>query len=108
MSDIRHEVGAAGERLAAAFLTRHGLDVIARNVEIDGGEVDLLAMDAGQRVVVEVRSITGPGEPQDAYGAEKAAQVGRLARLLRAHRVDLVAIRFGDDAAEFRWIRGAT
>lgn len=107
MTDIRQEVGVAGERLAAAFLARHGLEVVARNVSIDDGEVDILALEAGQRVVVEVRSITGSGEPLDAYGQEKAAQVGRLARLLGADRVDLVALRLGEEAAEIRWVRRA-
>lgn len=103
----RAAVGRAGERLAAAFLERHGLKVVARNVEVDGGEVDIVATDGRRRVVVEVRTITGDGEPLYAYGPVKASKVGRLARILRADRVDLVAVRLGREAAEVRWVRGA-
>jgi hypothetical protein len=33
--------------------------------------------------------------------------VARLARRIRAHRVDLIAIHLGEDAAEIRWVQGA-
>lgn len=103
----RAAVGLAGERLAAAFLESHGLRVVARNVEVEGGEVDIVATDGRSRIVVEVRTITGDGEPLDAYGPVKAYKVGRLARILRADRVDLVAVRLSREAAELRWVRGA-
>lgn len=103
----RATVGLVGERLAAAFLESHGLRVVARNVEVQGGEVDIVATDGRSRVVVEVRTITGDGEPLDAYGPVKANKVGRLARILRADRVDLVAVRLCREAAELRWVRGA-
>ncbi|HEX2153529.1 MAG TPA: YraN family protein [Acidimicrobiia bacterium] len=107
MTDPRPAVGATGEQLAATFLARHGLKVVARNVEVAGGELDILALDSGRRVAVEVRSITGPGEPLQAFGSDKAARVARLARLAGAERVDLVAIRLTPEAAEVRWVRGA-
>lgn len=47
--------GAAAEALAAAHLGEHGLRVIARNVRCRGGEVDLVCLDRGQVVFVEVR-----------------------------------------------------
>lgn len=107
MSDPRRAVGSTGERLAAAFLSRHGLRIVARNVEVDGGELDLLALDGASRVAVEVRSVTGAEDPLGAFGNRKAAQVARLARRVGAHRVDLVAIHLDADAAEMRWVKGA-
>lgn len=107
MTDLRRAVGSAGESVAGAFLARRGLKVVARNVEVDGGEIDILALDHGWKVAVEVRAITGPEEPLHAFGADKAGQVGRLARLVGADRVDLVAIRLTEKAAEIRWVPGA-
>lgn len=107
MTDRRLRVGEAGERLAAAVLTGRGMRLVARNVAVAGGELDILALDQGRRLVVEVRTITGPGDPIEAYGPDKAAQVGRLARLIGAERVDLMAIRLGAEAAEIRWVKGA-
>ncbi len=102
-----HLIGRTGERLAAAVLARHGLTVVARNVAIGSGELDILAMDGPRRVVVEVRTITGHHDPLDAYDPAKAAQVSRLAARVGADRVDLMAIRLGREAAELRWVRGA-
>lgn len=107
MSDPRRVVGATGEQVAAAFLARHGLHIVARNLEVDGGEIDILALDRGEKVVVEVRSVTGAEEALGAFGPGKAARVSRLARRLGAGRVDLVAVHLDAEAAEVRWVRGA-
>lgn len=106
MRPTRH-TGDRGERLAAVFLRRHGLSVLGRNLEVDGGEIDLLADDGGRRVVVEVRTITGDHDPLAAYGPEKRRRVARLAGRVGADRVDLVAVRLTPSAAEVRWVRGA-
>jgi putative endonuclease len=107
VSRRRRRVGEVGERLAVHVLRRHGLDVVARNVHVGRGELDIMAVDGGRKVVVEVRTITGSGEPLAAFGHGKAAQVSRLARKVRAHRVDLMAIRLGPLGADIRWVRGA-
>lgn len=106
-SDSRRAIGSAGERLAAPFLVRHGLDIVARNVALDGGELDLLALDDGEKVAVEVRTVTGAEDPLGAFGPDKAARVARLARRVGARRVDLVAVTLLPEAAEMRWVRGA-
>lgn len=93
--------------MAAAFLARHGIRIVGRNVDIGRGELDLLALDGGRRVVVEVRSVTGREDPLGAFGYHKAAQVSRLAGRVGAHRVDLVAVHLDDEAAELRWVKGA-
>ena len=107
MTGPRRRLGTTGEDLAAAFLGRHGVDVVDRNVAVGRGEVDIVARHGTQRVVVEVRTITGDHEPLAAFDAAKADQVSHLARRLGADRVDVVAIRLGSDAAEIRWARGA-
>ena len=47
--------GQRAEALAARFLERHGLAVVARNVRCRGGELDLVCRDGKTLVFVEVR-----------------------------------------------------
>jgi putative endonuclease len=47
--------GARAEVLAAEFLMRHGLAIIARNFRTRFGEIDLIARDGRMLVFVEVR-----------------------------------------------------
>lgn len=103
----RARVGTIGEEVAAHFLARHGLSVVARNVELPGGEIDILALDGPVRVSVEVRTVTGSQDPLQAFGFEKASRVRSLANRIGAQRVDLVAIRLKPEAAEARWVKGA-
>lgn len=100
----RVRLGAAGERIAARFLTDHGLKVVACNVEIGKGELDLVATDRGERVVVEVRTITGPGDPIEAIGHAKRARVRSLARRTGAGRVDFLGVGMGPEAVVIHWV----
>jgi putative endonuclease len=97
-------VGLLGERLARWFLIDHGLEVIASNVRVGRGELDLLAMDKGARVAVEVRTITGVGQPIDAADPAKRQTVRRLAREAGASRVDFIGVRIDSDAVVFHWV----
>ena len=56
MKHILHLIrGREGEALAARHLQQHGLSILARNVRIGGGELDLVCQ-AGETVIfVEVR-----------------------------------------------------
>jgi putative endonuclease len=99
-------VGRAGELIAARFLERHGLTVVARNMHLEGGELDLLALDAGARVAVEVRTITGTGDPADAVGHGKRRRVRRLASRVGAGRVDFLGVRLGGDDVIIHWVPG--
>ena len=99
-------MGKLGERIAARFLTDHGLDVVAHNIEVGRGELDLLALDGGVRVVVEVRTITGGADPIDAVGPGKRRRVRQLAGRLRAGRVDYVGIRIGGEDVVVHWVPG--
>lgn len=104
-------MGALGETVAARFLRSHGLQVVARNVEIDRvdsirGEIDLIATDDGARVVVEVRTVTAEGDPIDAVGAAKRHRVRALAGSVGASRVDFVGVRLGADDVLVHWVPG--
>ena len=95
-----------GERLARWFLDDHGLQVISTNLVVDGGEIDILAIDSKTRVVVEVRSVTGDGDPIDAVSPDKRRRVSQLASRVGAGRVDFVGIGIGPDAAVVHWVPG--
>ena len=102
----RRELGQRGEAVAAAHLRRSGLRVVARNWRCRQGELDVVALDGEQLVVVEVkaRRSLGQGHPAEAVTPVKAARLRRLsAAFLAAHpglpgraevRVDVVAVVF--------------
>jgi len=100
----RRGTGRRAEELAAAFLERAGLRIVARNWRRPEGELDLVADDAGTCVFVEVRSRTGTalGHPLESITVDKRRRVIRSARLYLAeapspaigYRFDVVAITF--------------
>jgi Holliday junction resolvase-like predicted endonuclease len=95
-----------GEALARWYLADHDLRVVASNLAIDGGEIDVLAIDHGKRVVVEVRTVTRDGDPIDAVDPSKRRRVSRLAGRVGAGRVDYIGIGITPDAAVFHWVPG--
>lgn len=107
MTGHRRQVGRLGEDLAADLAQRHGMRILARNRRVAGGEVDIVAEEGRRRVVIEVRTVTGGEDPLAAFGPAKALQVRRLATILGADRVDLMAVHLSEEAAELRWVRGA-
>jgi Holliday junction resolvase-like predicted endonuclease len=82
------------------------MKILARNVDVGWGEIDLMVIDGGQRVVVEVRTVTAPGDPIDAVGHDKRRRVRRLAGAIGASRVDFVGVRLGADDVLVHWVPG--
>ena len=68
MSLIRKILGRAGEDLAAKHLAGRGYAILERNYSAPYGEIDLIALDGGTVVFVEVKTRT-----TDAYGAPEVA-----------------------------------
>ena len=99
-------MGELGERIAARFLTDHGLKVVSRNVQVDRGELDLLAIDRGTRVAVEVRTVTAGQDPIDAVGPSKRRRVRGLAGRVGAARVDFIGVRLSRDYVLVHWVPG--
>ncbi len=90
-------LGRYGEELAASYLTRAGLAIVARNWRCPEGEIDILAREGNVLVVCEVktRSSGAYGLPQEAVTATKAARLRRLATWwLAQRRIDAAEIRF--------------
>ena len=60
-SGTRDVSGKQAEDLAARFLVKRGLTVLARNFRCHGGEIDLVCRDGKAIVFVEVRLRRNPG-----------------------------------------------
>jgi putative endonuclease len=74
--------GEAAEAMAADFLERKGLNVVARNYRCRLGEIDLVAREGDTTVFVEVRQ-----RASSAFGGAAASiTAAKRARLLRAAR----------------------
>lgn len=84
--DDRRELGARGERIAAALLRRRGYRVLARNLRGRHGEIDILAMAPRPNdrtlVVVEVKAARREPGP-DAPAPEVHVNAAKMRRLVR-------------------------
>lgn len=109
------ESGRQGEDLASSLLEENLLRILDRNVRYPNGEIDIVALDSGTTVFVEVkrRRDSVLGTPAEAVTVRKRRRVVRAARRwLAAHpargrsvRFDVVAIV--DDPPAVTWIKGA-
>ena len=97
------ETGNYGERVAGAFLRRHGYRVLTRNYKTTGGEIDLVCRHGDVLVFVEVKTraevdFVRPSEVIDAAKEEALRHAAR--RYLELLQVEDVTYRF--DAVEVR------
>ena len=103
----RAELGAFGEQLAVDHLIGQGWQILARNWRCRYGELDVIAAEPSEHmlVFVEVKTRTGDGFGGLAY-AVPPAKVRRLRRLAAAWlaaqqtrwdavRLDVVGVRIG-------------
>jgi putative endonuclease len=110
-------LGAWGEELAAAHLVACGWTVVGRNVRLPGGEIDLVALDGPELVLVEVktRRSTAAGHPLEAVDPRKYARLRRLAGAYLAAgapphgglRIDVVGVLLGPDGPRISHVTGA-
>lgn len=90
------ELGAHGERLAAAYLEQHGLTILDRNWRCRFGEIDIVARDGASLVVCEVktRSTLAFGHPAEAVTPRKLRRMRHLAvQWLMAHDIHAPLVR---------------
>ncbi len=109
MTAPRQRLGAAGERLAADYLQRHGHRILERNVRTRAGEIDLVTLDGSTLVLVEVklRRPSGFGAAREALSPAKQRRLAALASAYAAAhpelppdvRIDLVAIELAANGA---------
>ena len=82
-----HVKGRQGEDAAAAFLVRSGYRILARNVRLPGGEIDIVALDGATLVFLEVKRRDG-----SAFGSALAAVDRRKRKRLRSLAADYAQI----------------
>jgi putative endonuclease len=116
--DPRRALGAAGESAAARHLATRGYRIVEANVRCRFGEIDLVAIDAGVVVIVEVKGNRGRkyGAPEEMVTPAKQRRLTRLAAwylqrrgwLGRSARFDVVAVDWdGSGAQRVRLFRDA-
>ena len=110
--DRRKQVGKEGEDRAAAYLQKLGYRILERNWRHSIGELDIVAMDRKELVLVEVRSLETRHLlfPEESVGPHKQRQLAKLATAYVQHakhdgdwRIDVVAI----DTEGLRHIKNA-
>lgn len=112
-------VGQTGEDLAAAWLLEQGVEIIERNFQWKGGELDLIGRQDGAWLFVEVkyRRSRRNGWPAAAVTRSKQKMVIRSANVwLKDHGGTQQRIRFDvlslyqphlDHPPVIQWYRGA-
>ena len=79
MKHLRMQRGAAAEDLAARYLQVRGLKILARNLRCKAGELDLVCLDDGVLVVIEVRQ-RGSAEFGGALGSVTWSKQRKIVR----------------------------
>lgn len=108
----RERAARCGEAIAEQFCVLRGFEILARNAREGRGELDLVALDRGTVVFVEVKFRAGrdPGGPLAAVTGKKRDDVSRAAtRWLTARgatgrpvRFDVIGITWSSDGSELR------
>lgn len=116
MTTSRATIGRHGEDIAARYLVDAGYVLVDRNWRGTRGELDIVARDGDEIVVVEVktRSGLGFGHPAEAITAAKLARLKRLAgQWLGEHspraasvRIDVLAVILAPSGARVEHITG--
>ncbi|MCX6021910.1 MAG: YraN family protein [Chloroflexi bacterium] len=101
----RRALGRWGEDLAARRLAQLGYHILERNFRRPEGEADLIAIEGGALVVIEVKTRRSLrfGSPAEAITPQKARRLAALLDIYRAEhpeapepvRVDVVGVLAG-------------
>lgn len=87
-----NELGKKGEEIARNFLVDKGFEIIETNWRHEKDEIDIIARDGDELVIVEVktRSSNVFGEPEEAVGEQKEAYLIRATEAyLIEHDLDI-------------------
>jgi putative endonuclease len=89
--DLRHLLGAAGERLASEHLQRRGFQILERNYRTRWGELDIVAYDGRVLAFCEVKTRRAGGSfgaALEAVSPRKQSRLRRMAGCWLADRAD--------------------
>lgn len=110
------EFGKMGEQMAARYLTDQGYIIIEHNYRRGHLEIDLIALDKDELVIVEVkcRAYDTILQPEDAVDHKKRLALIRLANeYVKTHgrrenvRFDIVSIISNDKCSEIKHLKNA-
>ena len=110
--------GRYGEAVAARHLVRHGLKILVRNFQARGGEIDLIARQGNELVMVEVKTRHAAARMAPEHSVTWAKQrkiistsnayLRELASRPPPVRFDIVEVIYDPGCVpRVRWIRGA-
>ncbi len=76
-----HALGRSGEEAAVCYLKKKKYQILERGFRFHRGEIDIIALDRGTLVFVEVKTRASDefGQPEEAVTPAKQAQLRRLA-----------------------------
>ena len=111
MTHERLSLGKTGEKLAQKHLLDLGYKIVASNYRVKLGEIDLVALDRGTVVFVEVKTRIGVsfGQPSESITYRKIQQlskvaleyIGRHGLTSKPARFDVVSVLFKDNKSVF-------
>ena len=110
------EFGKMGEQMAAKYLTDKGYVILEHNYRRGHLEIDLIALDGDELVIVEVKSRAYDTilQPEDAVDHKKRLSLIRLANeYVKTHnrkenvRFDIVGIVSNADGTEIKHLKNA-
>jgi len=111
-----NELGKRGEVIARTFLEAKGFDVLETNWRHEKDEIDIIAIDHDELVIVEVktRSTDYFGDPSEAVGKAKEEFIIRAAEAyIEIHdlnmdtRFDIISIITNNDGENIEHIKDA-
>ncbi|NQT95226.1 MAG: YraN family protein [Candidatus Omnitrophica bacterium] len=110
-------LGKRGEKLACQLLKRAGYVILKRNFRHRIGEIDIIAKDAAEIVIVEVRSTRGLGfcDPLESITFFKIRRLQKLASIwflttgnkLNKVRFDVITVVFYEGRPKITHIKNA-
>lgn len=90
----RREQGQSAEDAVAQYLLEQGWTMIARRAKLPGGELDLIAIDGDQLVVVEVKE-RQKGDPLESIDFNKRRNLRRAAEaFVERNGLEVTTVRF--------------
>lgn len=114
----RKAIGLLGEELALAHLLAHGLRLVTRNYRCKLGEIDLVMLDGGTLVLIEVRcrasnDYGGAAASVDWQKQRKLVKTAEHLLMKRADlrrhpaRFDVMAITTDSTTPQIEWLKSA-
>ena len=88
--EMRPDLGAEGEEVAAGLLRDKGFEILRRNFRSGHNEIDIICRDGNDVRFVEVKSRREPveGEPWEAVTLSKQKRIASAARAFLATKRD--------------------